>query len=87
MPAPQLIITITPDRTVLVSLRDANGTTGPLWTLPGHLDGRLASFIDTMQALARQKLAPIESSGMGRVTRPDGEPAISHAMDGIRGGQ
>ena len=62
---PQLTITIASDRTLFVSLCDANGTQSSPRMLPGDLDWRLGAFVAAMQAIARQQLAPIESPAKG----------------------
>ena len=75
-----LILTIAPERdgtcSLHVSLRTADGTQGPPRTHPGNMDGRLADFITTMRAIARAKLAPIETSAIGRTG--DGDPEAVH---------
>jgi hypothetical protein len=77
MPAPTLTLTVAPDRdgkaTLLVSLRNADGTQGPSRKLFVDLDGRLAGFIAAAQAIARRQLAAIESPAEGRTG--DGDPA------------
>ena len=79
MPAPQLILTIAPDRdgktALFVSLRNADGTLTLTRRIPVGLDRRLGAFVVGMQAFARQQLAAIESAAIGR-TR-DGNPAIA----------
>jgi hypothetical protein len=78
----QIILTITPDGTLFVSLRHANGTQSPLRAIPVDQDRRLGVFVADMQALARQKLAAIESAGVRPAARRDGEPAIADTVDG-----
>ena len=61
MPAPQLIITIMPDRTLHVSLCDADGTPRPLPPIAARISNRrLRTFVDNMQALARERLGAVE---------------------------
>ena len=75
----QLIITIALDRdskiTLWVSARNADGTQAPPQKVAVDQDRRLADFVATMQAFARQQLAPIESPAIGRTG--DGNPAIA----------
>ena len=62
----QLTITIAPDRTLFVSLCDANGTQSSPRMLPGDLDWRLGAFVAAMQAIA-------EAAARGaRKPRPSG---------------
>ena len=78
----QLVLTITPDGHMLVSVRAADGTQSPPQRLSVDLDYRLAAFVANMQALARQHLASVESPAMRHAARPDGEPSIADAADG-----
>jgi hypothetical protein len=61
MPTPTFILTIAPDRNgkagLWASFRDADGTQTPPRKVSVDLDRRLAGFVATMQAFARQKLA------------------------------
>ena len=72
--SPQLILTIAPDcdgrPTLWISLRGVDGTPGPARKVAVDLDYRLATFVTAMQALARTKLAAVES------------PAVESAADG-----
>ena len=69
MPTHQLILTIAPERdgkvALWVSLRGADGTRWPPRKVSVDLDRRLAGFVATMQAFARQKLATLESPAKG----------------------
>lgn len=87
MPTPpaqaQLILTIMPDGTMLVSLRQAGGAQSPARAVAVDQDGRLGAFVAEMQTLARQQLAALESPGVRAAARPDGDPAIAiDAADG-----
>src|SRR6476660_3207204 len=61
MTLPTLSITIIPERdgtsAVLVSMRNADGTWGPVQKIPAGLDWRLDRFVADMQTLAQTKLA------------------------------
>jgi hypothetical protein len=76
MLASNLILTITPDHSVLVSLRDANGAPyveRPPRKISADLDRRLGAFVAAVEAIARLKLASIEPPTTG----PDHDPAIA----------
>ena len=81
MPVTTLVLTIAPGGSILVSLRNADGTIGPSREVPLDQGGRLAAFVTAMQALAGQQLAPIEAAAEGRAG--DGDPAI--AVDAVHG--
>ena len=90
MPAPQLILTIAPDRdgkTVLhVSLRAADGTLTPARRIPVELDRRLGGLCrrhegDRQESSSRRS----NSQAMGRAVRRDGKPAI--AVGAVHGEQ
>lgn len=77
MAAAALVLTIAPDRngktTLSASFRKADGTlTPPREVILNH---RLAGFVASMQALARHKLATLESPPQGRAE--DGDQAIA----------
>jgi len=60
-----------------ITIRNADGTqTPPREVVLNH---RCAAFVAAMQALARAKLATIESPSQGRAR--DGEPATAHELD------
>ena len=67
MSTPQPILTIIPGgRTVLVSLRAADGTQALPREIAVDLDWRLAAFVAAVQAIAGQQLARIKASAIGR---------------------
>jgi hypothetical protein len=81
MPAATLILTITPDRSVLVSLRHADGASSPVGVIPADLDWRLAGFVADMHALAQEKLAALKATAVAGAA--DDDPAIAvHAARG-----
>jgi hypothetical protein len=87
-PAPaQLVLTIMPDGSMLVSLRYADGTQAPARTIAVDLDWRLAAFVASAQAFARQHLAAVKSPSVRPTARPDGDPTIADAADGEQIGQ
>ena len=65
MPTPpaqvQFILTIMPDGTMSVSLRDADNAQSPALTIPVDQDRRLGVLVASVQALARQQLAAVKS--------------------------
>ena len=78
MSTPTFIITIAPGRngkaTMFVSLRGADGApAGPPREV--ILDNRLAGFVASAQAFARQQLAALKASAEGRTE--DRDPTIA----------
>ena len=69
MALPPLILTITPDGRLFVSLRQADGAQSPPRTVAVDQDGRLGVFVANMQTLARQHLAAVKSPGVRAVAR------------------
>lgn len=81
MPAPQLILTIAPERdgttVLLVALRDADGRQGPARRISVDLDERLGAFVATIRRSRGN------SSRRSNARTGDGEPASAfHAADG-----
>ena len=76
-----------PDGSMQVSLRRADSTQSPPRTVAIDQDWRLGAFVAEMQALARQKLAALESAGVRPAARRDGEPLIADAADSEQIGQ
>ena len=82
MPVATLVLTTGPNgHTILVTMRNTNGTLGPARKIPVDQGGRLAAFVAAIEAIARQQLAPIEPSAVGRAG--DGDPSI--AVDAVHG--
>ena len=79
MPAPTLTLTIVPDSggkaAMWVSVRDADGTQGPARKISIDPNDKLAGFVAAMQAIARLKLTPVESSTVS--CAGDGDPAVA----------
>ena len=84
MPTPRLVLTIAPERngktTLLVSLRNADGTASLPRAISVDHDGRLGAFVAAVQAIVGQQLASIKSSAIGRTG--DGDPAIADTTHG-----
>jgi hypothetical protein len=70
-----LTITITPDRTLWVTMHGADGAQSPPLRIAADQDRRLGAFVDTAQAFARAKLAAFESATIERAG--DGDEAIA----------
>ena len=66
--------TIAPDA-VYVALRDAGGTVGPFTRIAADLHWKVAAYIATAQAFARQQLVAVKPPAEGRPG--DGDPAIA----------